>query len=259
MCALLLGWAGSECRADIIPRQVQQLLFQAQQLIQEFIPDAPADVDPALDDEFKKVFNKLLNIELHLVVKVCHPSPAQLEELQDVGHRKVLKMCRLMRAVLKKPQVSQEDYFRAYADGCRDFEQALLLKVREISPTDVFQRYQEEKAAREEYRRTAAVAQTMSIIDCEFLLTAEQLTNISNHIAKSWEPQGCRFPNIMYCEIAIPKDLQSVLPFLDPLQRQAWTQKDYNKLFQLDQFSGFEKIESIELDDWTGTQKRQAK
>ncbi len=136
--------------------------------------------------QFKQQFQMALRTEVALSLHACKPTPEQRIEIrkaaekafEEAGDKWVDIQVRMMRGWNGQPP--------KYPNIKEAIQAAITATVEKLLPADAVAAYKKEVDARIEYRKKATIANLVSLVDRNVVLSDEQRTKLTAQMAKHW-------------------------------------------------------------------------
>ena len=179
-------------------------------------PAKPVEIE--VINQFSPTLNKLLDVELYFIQKVCQPNADQAARLRKFGVGEVVTLAKLMAENQNQPGA---------VDPRQLLIKALDQEIEKVCSMEAAKRYREEMSERLNYKQAAAAGLMLSNMDRDLFFNTNQAQKIESELRKNWKPEWSRnLQGLMYPQYAPWPDAQLIQPYLTPEQSQLITQQN---------------------------------
>jgi len=180
-------------------------------------PAKPVEIE--VINQFSPMLNKILDVELYFVQKVCQPNAEQAARLRKFGAGEVVTLAKLMAE-----NQNQENT----VDPRQLLTKALGREIEKVCSAEAAKRYREEMSGRLDYKQAAAAGLMLANMDRDLFLSPDQAQKIEGELHQNWKPEWSRnLQGLMYPQYAPWPDAKLIQPHLTPEQSQLITHQNH--------------------------------
>ncbi|MFN0056058.1 MAG: hypothetical protein ACKV0T_28260 [Planctomycetales bacterium] len=174
--------------------------------------------------QFEQQFRPLLEAELHLIRKVCQPTPEQKTTLKKEGEAAFKDAIGQYTAAQQKMMQGGWRGDQAFPNPKRLLQAALIAAVKKHLTDEQVAVYDKEIEQRTSNYRRVAVQSLVSLLDQDLVLSSDQREKISAALYDNWNDAWCQSLEVfMYGADYLPNlPDQHVAVFLNPVQKDIW-------------------------------------